>query len=123
MAEEDQQQTQEQTQQNSSAQNGTKASGERVGEGGTENIKNLDLLLDIPLDVSVEVGRSRMLVRDLLQMDEGYVVELGKQANEPLDVYVNSRLIARGEVVMVDDKLGLRLTDVVSPAERIENLA
>jgi flagellar motor switch protein FliN/FliY len=64
-----------------------------------------------------------MLVRDLLQMDEGYVVELGKQANEPLDVYVNSRLIARGEVVMVDDKLGLRLTDVVSPAERIENLA
>jgi|AntRauTorckE6833_2_1112554.scaffolds.fasta_scaffold07684_3 flagellar motor switch protein FliN/FliY len=123
MAEEDQQQTQEQTQQNTSAQNGTNASGKRVGEGGNENIKNLELLLDIPLDVSVEVGRSRMLVRDLLQMDEGYVVELGKQANEPLDVYVNSRLIARGEVVMVDDKLGLRLTDVVSPAERIENLA
>ncbi|MDD2557207.1 MAG: flagellar motor switch protein FliN [Desulfuromonadaceae bacterium] len=92
-------------------------------ETGAENIKNLDLLLDIPLDVSVEVGRSRMLVRDLLQMDEGYVVELGKQANEPLDVYVNSRLIARGEVVLIDDKLGLRLTDVVSPAERIENLA
>jgi len=125
MAEEDQQQTPEQPEQSTSAQTGSNASAQRgSGSGsGTENIKNLELLLDIPLDVSVEVGRSRMLVRDLLQMDEGYVVELGKQANEPLDVYVNSRLIARGEVVMVDDKLGLRLTDVVSPAERIENLA
>ncbi len=88
-----------------------------------EGLKNLELLLDIPLDVSVEVGRTKVLVRDLLQMDEGYVVELGKDANEPLDVYVNSRLIARGEVVLVNEKLGLRLTDVVSPAERIENLA
>lgn len=88
-----------------------------------EGLKNLELLLDIPLDVSIEVGRTKILVRDLLQMDEGYVVELGKGANEPLDVYVNSRLIARGEVVLVNDKLGLRLTDVVSPAERIENLA
>lgn len=88
-----------------------------------EGLKNLDLLLDIPLDVSIEVGRSKILVRDLLQMDEGYVIELGKNASEPLDVYVNSRLIARGEVVLVDDKLGLRLTDVISPAERIENLA
>ena len=88
-----------------------------------EGLKNLELLLDIPLDVSIEVGRTKVLVRDLLQMDEGYVVELGKGANEPLDVYVNSRLIARGEVVLVNDKLGLRLTDVVSPAERIENLA
>ncbi|MCA1797104.1 MAG: flagellar motor switch protein FliN [Geobacteraceae bacterium] len=123
MAEEDQQQPQEESQQNASAQSGTKNSAPKKSEAGTENIKNLELLLDIPLDVSVEVGRSRMLVRDLLQMDEGSVVELGKQANEPLDVYVNSRLIARGEVVMVDDKLGLRLTDVVSPVERIENLA
>lgn len=123
MAEEDRQQTEEQTQQNTSSQVENKASAGKGSESGAENIKNLELLLDIPLDVSVEVGRSRMLVRDLLQMDEGYVVELGKQANEPLDVYVNSRLIARGEVVMVDDKLGLRLTDVVSPAERIENLA
>ncbi|MEA3466162.1 MAG: flagellar motor switch protein FliN [Thermodesulfobacteriota bacterium] len=88
-----------------------------------EGLKNLDLLLDIPLDVSIEVGRTKVLVRELLQMDEGYVVELGKGANEPLDVYVNSRLIARGEVVLVNDKLGLRLSDVVSPAERIENLA
>ena len=123
MAEEDQQQSPEKPEQNTSPQTGGKDSAPKGTQSGTENIKNLELLLDIPLDVSVEVGRSRMLVRDLLQMDEGYVVELGKQANEPLDVYVNSRLIARGEVVMVDDKLGLRLTDVVSPAERIENLA
>ncbi|MBN2644251.1 MAG: flagellar motor switch protein FliN [Desulfuromonadaceae bacterium] len=88
-----------------------------------ENLKNLELLLDVPLNVSIEIGRTRMLVRDLLKMDEGYVIELGKQSTEPLDVYVNSRLIARGEVVLVEDKLGLRLTDVVSPAERIENLA
>lgn len=88
-----------------------------------EGLKNLELLLDIPLDVSIEVGRSKILIKDLLQMDEGYVIELGKGANEPLDVYVNSRLIARGEVVLVNQKLGLRLTDVVSPAERIENLA
>lgn len=88
-----------------------------------EGLKNLELLLDIPLDVSIEVGRSKILIKDLLQMDEGYVIELGKGASEPLDVYVNSRLIARGEVVLVNQKLGLRLTDVVSPAERIENLA
>ncbi len=87
-----------------------------------DELKNLELLLDIPLELSVEVGRTKILVRELLKMDEGYVVELGRSANEPLDVYVNSRLIARGEVVLVDDKLGLRLTDVVSPAERIENL-
>ncbi|MGC9519548.1 MAG: flagellar motor switch protein FliN [Desulfuromonadaceae bacterium] len=123
MAEEDQENVQQQQEQRGSAQTVAGTSGAKGTEGGAENLKNLELLLDIPLDVSVEVGRSRMLVRDLLQMDEGYVVELGKQANEPLDVYVNSRLIARGEVVMVDDKLGLRLTDVVSPAERIENLA
>lgn len=91
--------------------------------GHDEDLKNLELLLDIPLDVSVEVGRTKILVRELLQMDEGHVIELGKNANEPLDVYVNSRLIARGEVVLVDDKLGLRLTDVISPAERIEKLA
>lgn len=84
--------------------------------------RGIDLLLDIPLQVSVEVGRSRILVRDLLQMQEGTLVELDKLAGEPLDLYVNSRLIARGEAVVVNDKFGLRLTDVVSPSERIENL-
>ncbi|MCK4502028.1 MAG: flagellar motor switch protein FliN [Desulfuromonadales bacterium] len=84
--------------------------------------RGIDLLLDIPLEVAVEVGRSRILVRDLLQLQEGSLVELDKLAGEPLDLYVNSRLIARGEAVVVNDKFGLRLTDVVSPSERIENL-
>jgi flagellar motor switch protein FliN/FliY len=90
--------------------------------GATAEGKNIDFLLDIPLSVSVEVGRSKILVKDLLQMCEGYVIELDKLAGEPLDLYINSRLIARGEAVMVNDKFGLRLIDVVSPSERIENL-
>lgn len=89
---------------------------EREGERG------LDFLYDIPLQVSVEVGRSKILLRDLLKMGEGYVIELDKLAGEPLDLYVNSKLIARGEAVMVGDKFGIRLTDVVSTADRIENL-
>ncbi len=84
--------------------------------------QGIELLLDIPLQVAVEVGRSKILVRDLLQLQEGSLVELDKLAGEPLDLYVNSRLIARGEAVVINDKFGLRLTDVVSPSERIENL-
>jgi flagellar motor switch protein FliN/FliY len=87
-----------------------------------EGVKNLEFLLDIPLNVSVEVGRSRIMIKDLLQMREGNVIELDKLAGEPLDVYVNARLIARGEAVLVNDKFGIRLTDVVSPSERIEKL-
>jgi len=89
---------------------------------GQGEVKNLEFLLDIPLQISVEVGRSRILIKELLDMQEGTVVELDKLAGEPLDVYVNSRLIARGEAVLVNEKFGIRLTDVVSPAERIENL-
>ena len=92
-----------------------------AGQVGMEG-RGIDLLLDVPLQVSVEVGRSRILVRELLQMQEGTLIELDKLAGEPLDLYVNSRLIARGEAVVVNDKFGLRLTDVVSPSERIENL-
>ena len=84
--------------------------------------RGLDFLYDIPLQISVEVGRSKILLRDLLKMGEGYVIELDKLAGEPLDLYVNSRLIARGEAVMVGDKFGIRLTDVVSTLDRIENL-
>jgi flagellar motor switch protein FliN/FliY len=87
-----------------------------------ETSKELGFLLDIPLQVSVEIGRTRILIKDLLQMQEGSIIELDKLAGEPLDLYVNSRLIARGEAVLVKDKYGLRLTDVVSPSERIENL-
>jgi len=93
-----------------------------AGKGGARSEKGIDMLLDIPLQVSVEVGRARILVRDLLQMQEGTLIELEKLAGEPLDLYVNSRLIARGEAVVVNEKFGLRLTDVVSPSERIENL-
>ncbi len=92
------------------------------GAGAADDVRNVDFLLDIPLQISVEIGRSRILIKDLLQMKEGFVIELDKLAGEPLDLYVNSRLIARGEAVMVNEKLGLRLTDVVSPSERIENL-
>ncbi|ABA88417.1 flagellar motor switch protein FliN [Syntrophotalea carbinolica DSM 2380] len=89
----------------------------------TQNeIRELGFLLDIPLEVSVEIGSTRMPIKDLLQLQEGSIIELDKLAGEPLDLYVNSRLIARGEAVMVKDRYGLRLTDVVSPAERLENL-
>ncbi|BHH83380.1 flagellar motor switch protein FliN [Desulforhopalus sp. 52FAK] len=84
--------------------------------------RNLDFLYDIPLNISVEIGRSKIKLKDLLKMGEGYVLELDKLAGEPLDLYVNSKLIAKGEAVMVGDKFGIRLTDVVSTADRLENL-
>ena len=84
--------------------------------------RELEFLFDVPLQVSVEVGRARILLKDLLQMGEGYVVELDKLAGEPLDLYVNSRLIARGEAVRVGDKFGIKLTEVVSQSDRIEKL-
>ena len=87
-----------------------------------ENVRGLDFLYDVPLQVSVEVGRSKILLRDLLKMGEGYVIELDKLAGDPLDLYVNSRLIARGEAVMVGERFGIRLTDVVSTSDRIEKL-
>lgn len=85
-------------------------------------VRDLEFLYDVPLQVSVEVGRARILLKDLLQMGEGYVVELDKLAGEPLDLYVNSRLIARGEAVKVADKFGIKLTEVVSQKDRIKNL-
>lgn len=88
----------------------------------SDTTRSLDFLYDVPLEISVEVGRSRILLKDLLNMSEGFVIELDKMAGEPLDLYVNSRLIARGEAVMVGDKFGIRLTDVVSPSDRIAKL-
>jgi flagellar motor switch protein FliN/FliY len=86
------------------------------------NSKDIDFLLDVPLKVSVEVGRAKMLIKDFLKMKEGGIIELDKMADEPLDLYVNSRLIARGEAVVVNEKFGLRLIDVVSTMERLEKL-
>jgi flagellar motor switch protein FliN/FliY len=83
---------------------------------------NLDVVLDIPVTLSMEVGRSRISIRNLLQLNQGSVVELERATGEPLDVYVNGTLIAHGEVVVVNDKFGIRLTDVISPAERIRKL-
>lgn len=82
----------------------------------------LDFILDIPLTLTVELGRSRMLISELLQLGQGSVIELSKLAGEPMDIYINQRLIARGEVVVINEKFGIRLTDIVSPAERVNKL-
>lgn len=84
--------------------------------------RDIEFLFDVPLQVSVEVGRTKILLKDLLQMGEGYVVELDKLAGEPLDLYVNSRLIARGEAVKVGEKFGVKLTEIVSQSDRLEKL-
>ncbi len=86
------------------------------------NSRRLDLLLDVPLEVGVELGRTRMTIQDLLQLGPGSVVELDKVAGEALDILVNGRLVARGEAVVVNDKFGVRITDIVSPQERIQRL-
>ena len=83
---------------------------------------DLDFILDIPLTLTCELGRSKMLISELLQLGQGSVLELTKLAGEPMDIYVNQRLIARGEVVVVNEKFGVRLTDIVSPAERVNKL-
>ena len=84
---------------------------------------SLDLILDIPLSVSVELGRSKMLINDLLQLGQGSVIELTKLVGDPLEVLVNNKLVARGEVVVVNEKFGVRLTDIVTPMERVKSLA
>jgi flagellar motor switch protein FliN/FliY len=83
---------------------------------------DLDFIMDIPLEVTVELGRTTMPIFDLLQLGQGSIVELSKVAGDPLEILVNKKLIARGEVVVVNEKFGIRLTDVVSTKERIENL-
>ena len=83
---------------------------------------NLDVILDVPVTVSMEVGSTKISIRNLLQLNQGSVIELDRLAGEPMDVLVNKTLIARGEVVVVNDKFGLRLTDIISPAERVRKL-
>jgi len=92
------------------------------GRGPAKESPNLDLILDIPLEISVELGRAKMLINDLLQLGQGSVVELNKLAGEPLEILINQKLIARGEVVVVNEKFGIRLTDIISPLERIKQL-
>ena len=83
---------------------------------------NLDVILDIPVTLSMEIGRTRVSIQDLLQLAKGSVVELDRMAGEPLDVLVNGTLVARGEVVVVNDKFGVRLNDVISPADRVQSI-
>lgn len=89
---------------------------------GNQSPRSVDFILDLPLRVTVELGRTRMMVNDLLQLAQGSIIELDKLAGEALEVLVNNKIIARGEVVSVNDKFGIRVTDIISPTERIEKL-
>ncbi len=90
------------------------------GPAGDE--ANMDVILDIPVTISMEIGRTHISIRNLLQLNQGSVVELDRLAGEPMDVLVNGTLVAHGEVVVVNEKFGIRLTDVISPAERVKKL-
>jgi len=89
---------------------------------GTEAASDIDMIMDIPVQLSVELGRTRLTIKNILQLGQGSVVELDGMAGEPMDIYVNGYLIAQGEVVVVDEKYGIRVTDIVTPADRIHRL-
>ncbi len=89
---------------------------------GVREGANLDFILEIPLEVSVELGRSKMQIKDLLQLGQGSVVELNKVAGEPADIYVNQKLLAKGEIVVMNEKFGVKLTEIISPADRVKSL-
>lgn len=95
---------------------------EKIKLDGPEGGPNLDFILDIPLEISVELGRTKMLISDLLQLGQGSVIEISKLAGEPLEILVNQKLVARGEVVVINEKFGVRLTDIISPVERVKQL-
>lgn len=95
---------------------------EEAGPQDSVDAQDLEFILDIPLELSVELGRSKMLVNDLLQLGQGSIVELNKLAGEPLEIYINRKLVARGEVVVVNEKFGVRLTDIITPMERVRSL-
>lgn len=90
--------------------------------GMSEDQPNLSMILDLPLEVTVRLGQTRILIRDLLQLDKNSVLELSQGADDPLDIVVNDKVLARGEVVVMDDRLGIRITDIVSRKERVETL-
>lgn len=92
------------------------------GEGGEASV-DLDMIMDLPLEIVVELGRTKMLINDLLQIGQGSVIELNKAVGEPLDILVNGKLIARGEVVVVKERFGVRITEILSTIERIKQLA
>ena len=98
------------------------ASSKDSDTAGAKFSGNMDFLLDIPLEISVELGRTKMLINELLKLGQGSVVELSKLAGETLEILANQKLVARGEVVVVNEKYGVRLTEIISPIERIERL-
>lgn len=89
---------------------------------GLNGERNMDFLLDIPLDISVELGNAKIKIGDLLKLSQGSVVELNRLTDEPLEIFVNKKLMAHGEVVVVNEKFGIRLTNIISPGERVKNL-
>jgi flagellar motor switch protein FliN len=91
--------------------------------GGMESTQNMDFLLDIPLEITVELGSSKITIGELLKLSQGSVVELNRLTDEPLDIFVNKKLMAHGEVVVVNEKFGIRLTNIVSPGERVKVLS
>lgn len=94
-----------------------------LSEGKTKKTpRNIGLVLDIPLRVTAELGRTRIAVRDLLNMGQGSIIELNKLAGEPMEIFVNEKLVAKGEAVVVNEKFGVRLIDIISPAQRVEQL-
>jgi len=97
----------------------------RASGGGAAGAseQSLDMILDLPLEVTVRLGQTRILIRDLLRLDKNSVIELTQGADDPLDIVVNDKVLARGEVVVLDDRLGVRITDIVSKEERVETLS
>jgi flagellar motor switch protein FliN/FliY len=91
-------------------------------EAAGKGISNLELILDIPVTISVELGRTQLYIKDLISLGQGAVMELDKMAGDPMEIFVNGHLVAKGETVVVNDKFGVKLTDIVSPTERISNL-
>jgi flagellar motor switch protein FliN/FliY len=102
----------------------TPASFAELGAGatGTDGGQNLEFLLDIPLSVTVELGRTKLLINNMLQLTQGSVVELSKSAGEPVEIYVNNKLLGKGEVIVVNDRFGIRITEIISQADRIKNM-
>jgi flagellar motor switch protein FliN len=104
----------------------TKNENDETAPANEESCSNgtcdLDIILDISLDVTVELGKVKMPVNELLQLGQGSIIELSKQVGEPLDIYVNNKLVAKGEVVILDEKFGIRVADIVNPAERVKSL-
>jgi flagellar motor switch protein FliN len=97
---------------------------ENQSAGGSKKLElNMDSLLDIPVEISVEIGRTKMAIGELLSLSKGSIIELNKIAGESVEIYVNDRLLGKGEIVVVNERLGVRVTEIVTPKERVQKLA